>query len=142
LLLNLIVFFSFMVFFRVDFSSTILLLPFYLTQLFLLVLGLSFFLSILNVKFRDINHIWSFILLLGFFITPIVYPLSIVPFDLLRYYLLNPLARMIVDMRDIIIYSYIPNPKNFIITLAVSLLIFFAGFYIFYLRKKHLVEEL
>lgn len=142
LILNLLVFFLFMLILKVPFTFTLLLLPFYLAQIFILILGLSLLLSALNARFRDITHIWSFILLLGFFITPIVYPLSIIPFEYLRFYMLNPLARMIVDIRDITIYNYIPDPKNFLITLTVSILIFAFGWYVFYKKKNHFVEQL
>lgn len=142
LLLNMLIFFVFMYFSRVAVSWTILLFPFYLLQLFLLVLGVSFFLSSLFVKYKDLQHIWSFVLLLGFFISPIVYPLSIVPVEYLKYYLLNPLARMVVDMRYVMIYEYAPDMKNFVITLIISLIIFVIGYYVFRRRKEYFVEDL
>ncbi len=141
-ILNLFIFFLFMLILHVPFTFKLFLLPFYLIQLFILVLGLSFFLSVLNVKFRDITHIWSFVLLIGFFATPIVYPLDIIPFHLLKYYLLNPLARMIIDIRFITLYDFIPDPRNFIITFLVSIIIFAVGYYVFNKRKKLLVEQL
>lgn len=141
-LLNFFVFFIFMIFFKVEISFKLLLLPFYLFQLFLFVLGGSFLLSALYVKYRDIIHIWSFILLIGFFATPIVYPLEIIPFKYLKYYLLNPLARMVVDMRYIVLYDYIPDIKNFFITLIISILVFVFGYYIFRKKKDGFVEEI
>ncbi|MBU0666316.1 MAG: ABC transporter permease [Nanoarchaeota archaeon] len=141
-LLNLLVFFLFMIIFRVDISLKILILPFYLLQLFVFVLGVSFFLSSFYVRYRDIIHIWSFLLLMGFFITPITYPLEIVPFHLLKYYLLNPLARMVVDMRYVALYNYIPDLKNFLITLIISVFVFVFGYLIFRKRKSHFVEEI
>ena len=127
---------------EVDISLKILILPFYLLQLFVFVLGVSFFLSSFYVRYRDIIHIWSFLLLMGFFITPITYPLEIVPFHLLKYYLLNPLARMVVDMRYVALYNYIPDLKNFLITLIISVFVFVFGYLIFRKRKSHFVEEI
>ncbi len=141
-MLNFILFFIFMLIFGVSLSLTMLLAPIYFLQLFLFVLGASFFLSALYVRYRDTIHIWSFVLLIGFFITPIVYPLDIIPLEYLKYYLLNPLARMVVDMRFVMLYNYIPDLKNYIITLVISVLIFAVGLYFFRKRKHSFAEEL
>jgi len=141
-LLNFLVFFIFMLIFKADISFKLLLLPFYLLQLFLFILGVSFLLSTLYVKYRDIIHIWSFVLLIGFFVTPIVYPLEIIPFEYLRYYLLNPLARMVVDMRYIVLYNHIPDIKNFMITLIISIMVFAFGYYVFKRKKSTFMEEI
>ena len=131
-----------MLIFKVTLSFKLLLFPVYLLQLFIFVLGTSFLLSALYVKYRDMIYIWSFVLLIGFFATPIIYPIYIIPFEYLKYYLLNPLARMIVDMRDIVLFNYIPDPKNFIITFMISLLVFVFGYYIFRKNKHSFVEEI
>ncbi len=141
-LLNFLLFFIFMLIFKVGFSYKILMLPIYFIQLFLLVLGFSFFLSTLYVKYRDIIYIWSFILLIGFFITPIIYPLEIIPFEYLRYYLLNPLARMVVDIRFVVLYNYIHDLENYVITLATSIIIFVFGYYTFRKKKDSFVEDI
>lgn len=142
LILNLLIIFLFMIILKVSFSFKILLLPFYLLQLFILVLGFSFLLSALYIKFEDVMHLWTFLLLIGFFITPIIYPLDIIPFEYLRYYLLNPIARIIVDTRFILIYDYIPDLKNFFITLFISIIIFLIGWFYFRSQKKRFVERL
>jgi len=141
-LLNLFVFFLFMLILKVDISMSILLFPFYLLQLLIFVMGVSFFLSALYVKYRDVIYIWNFLLMLGFFATPIIYPVSTVPFEYLRYYMLNPLARMVVDIRDVLIYNYVPDLKNFIITLIISIIIFVFGLYVFRKRKDSFAEEI
>lgn len=141
--LNFMVFLLFSLFFDVSFSWTILLVPIYFLQLFFIILGLSLFLSSIYVKLRDVFHLWSFILLLGFFITPIMYPVSLIPINILRFYMLNPFARIIVDLRDITLFSYVPDIYNYLITLSISLFILVIGLYVFRAgKKKGFVEYL
>ncbi len=99
-LLNLLVVGIFMVFTHVGLLHTAVLLPFILLELYIFALGLSFFLSALFVKLRDVNYIWEVILQAGFYITPILYPLSrITNLTLQKFILLNPLAQIIQDAR-------------------------------------------
>lgn len=97
--LNLVVLAVFMIFQRVPVRVEIL----YLIPLFveLLAVGLSvtFFLSAFYVRFRDIDYIWQVLMQGAFYITPILYPLSLVPERWARLLLLNPMAQIIQDAR-------------------------------------------
>lgn len=75
----------------------LLLLP--IIELFIFSTALAFFLSALYVKFRDIVYIWEVALQAGFYATPILYPLTLVPEEIRRYILLNPMAQIIQDAR-------------------------------------------
>jgi len=142
LLLNLIIFFLFTLIFKVKLTITSIILPFYLVELFILVLGISFFLSSLYPKFRELSHIWSFLLLIGFWVTPIIYRETMVPEKYLKYYMLNPLARLINETRDILIYYYTPMLRQVLITLIICILIFALGFLFFRKRSPYFAEEL
>lgn len=98
--LNLIVVAIFMAWNQVPLLSTIVFLPLILIEVYALALGLSLFLSAAFVKFRDINYIWEVILQAGFYLTPILYSLSIVPnLTFQKLLLLNPMAQAIQDAR-------------------------------------------
>lgn len=77
-LLNLGVVFVFMIFDGVDFGWSALLFPFSVLLLYSFSLALAFFLSAVNVRFRDIGHIWEIVLQAVFYATPIIYPLQMV----------------------------------------------------------------
>jgi ABC-2 type transport system permease protein len=99
-LLNLIVIIVFMIINHVDPMRTILWLPLIFAELYLFALGLSFFFSAAFVKFRDINYIWEVCLQAGFYLTPILYPLSrITNVTFQKLILLNPMAQTIQDAR-------------------------------------------
>ena len=74
--LNLIVVAMFMVINHVGIQHAIIYVPLFLLEIYLFALGISLFLAALFVKFRDIGYIWEVVLQAGFYLTPILYPLS------------------------------------------------------------------
>lgn len=107
LFLNLLVIVVFMFVNHVDLMRTILWLPLILAEVYLLALGLSMFLSAAFVKFRDINYIWEVILQAGFYLTPILYPLSRIPnLTFQKLILINPMGQAIQDARYAAITHY------------------------------------
>lgn len=98
--LNLIVVGVFLILNGVDITPNILLLPVSLIEVYLFALGLSFFLAAVFVRFRDIGNIWDVIVQIGFYVTPILYPLSMVPNEFFqKLILMNPMAQAIQDAR-------------------------------------------
>lgn len=98
--LNLVIVAIAMILNRVELNLSILLLPFLLLEIYLLALGISLFLSAAFVKFRDISYIWEVLLQAGFYITPILYAMSIIHrIGFQKLMLLNPMAQAIQDAR-------------------------------------------
>jgi ABC-2 type transport system permease protein len=111
--LNLIVVAIFMLVNRVDLLNTTFLLPLILIEVYVFALGISLFLSAAFVKFRDISYIWEVALQAGFYLTPILYSLSIIhDVTYQKILLLNPMAQSIQDAR----YSLITHDKLVITT--------------------------
>lgn len=80
--------------------KTSLWLPFILLQVYIFALGLSLFLSAAYVKYRDVSYIWEVILQAGFYLTPILYPISLITsLTLQKIMFLNPMAQAIQDAR-------------------------------------------
>lgn len=101
-LLNLVVVLVFMLFDGVDFGWSALLFPITMGVLFAFALATAFFLAAVNVKFRDIGHLWEVFLQALFYATPIIYPLQLV----MNYnetaahiLMLNPIAVLFQDAR-------------------------------------------
>ena len=100
LCLNLVVVAIFMALNHVSILDTIVLLPLLLLEVYILALGCSLFLSAAFVKFRDISYIWEVILQAGFYLTPILYAVTIVPnVTYQKLLLLSPMAQAIQDAR-------------------------------------------
>ena len=78
----------------------ILLLPLLLVQTTLLAVGVGFWMSALNVKYRDIRHALPFLIQLWMFASPIIYPASIVPAKWQWVLALNPLTGILEGFRS------------------------------------------
>jgi len=144
LLLNIIVFFIFFVLSGASFQNTTWLLVIYLIEFYVLVVGLALFLCALFPKFRDIHHIWEVFVQLGFWATPIIYPISIVPEKYHILIFLNPAARIIQGCRQALI-----GPAgeflvftNHIIIVSIAVCSFVIGLGMFNKLSRSFAEDL
>jgi lipopolysaccharide transport system permease protein len=89
-----------MIYFKVAPSWELLMWPVLVIPLVTLALGVSMYLSSLNVKYRDIKYVLPFLTQFWLFLTPIIYPTTLIPerFQFLMY--LNPMAGIIDAFRD------------------------------------------
>lgn len=86
--------------------KTLVLFPVLLVEFTLIAVAVGYFLAALYVRFRDISHIWDVIKQALWYGIPLIYPLSIVPSELMqKLIILNPLAQNIQDIRAVVTYS-------------------------------------
>lgn len=78
---------------------TVVLLPVFAAYAFLAAASVSVWLSALNVTYRDVRYVVPFMIQLGLFVTPVVYPVSLVPHRFQALYGLNPMAGMVGGFR-------------------------------------------
>ena len=142
LIFNLIVFFLFILFSGLSLGPTALLLPLYLLALFGITLGVGYLLIALYAKFRDVRNIWEVLLQLGFWLTPIIYTLSIVPERFHWWIYLNPLTRVIQYSREAVIEGHLSNLDGILGLYLMAGAIFIVGYLVFRSRAKYFAEEL
>jgi ABC-2 type transport system permease protein len=97
--LNMIVVAIVMVINEVPLMQTALIVPLLLLEIYIFGLGIAFFFSAAFVKFRDLGFIWEVILQMGFYLTPILYAMSIIPVRFQKLQLMNPVAQAMQDAR-------------------------------------------
>ena len=108
---------------------------FFIPLLFIYVtifsLGIGFILSSTAVFFRDILHLYSILLIVWNYLTPVFYPLEIVPYKYRNFISLNPMTYYVEYFRKILLYNEIPDLNlNFIcffvsiISLVIGILVF------------------
>jgi ABC-type polysaccharide/polyol phosphate export permease len=135
-----IVIFAIFVFYHHGAPVTVVLLPVLIIVLFLLVAGLVFPLSVISVMYYDVEHAMPSIMRLLFFISPIMYPVSMIPENLLPYFYLNPFVGLI-QLFHMILYEGVWPPWQLLTAVsAVSVGIFFVGFWIFQKLEDVCVE--
>lgn len=112
----------------------------YVAELYLIVLGLSFLLSVAFLKFRDLAEIWTIIITAGFYATPILWPIEEIRDPLYRKLLyLNPMTFIVEYSKRVLIEGRIVDDAGSMgtflagnaVILAESLLLFVAGFLVF-----------
>jgi ABC-2 type transport system permease protein len=154
LAINMLVVIIFGIFTGVQFTPLVLLVPFSILQLYLLAIGLSFILSTLYVKFRDIGHIWDVILQALFYATPIIYPISMVinagHENIAKMMMLSPAAQPIQDMRHNLIapettmttWNMIDQWYIAIIPIIITIVLLIIGVVYFNKNSKKFAESL
>lgn len=146
--LNLIVVFVFMFFSKIVPTIAILLFIPIVLEFVIFTLGVSLILATLYTKFRDFSHIWEVGLQVLFYATPIIYPLSLVPTQFVKFMMVNPIAQIFQDARWALVshdavtsWSVISYPKNLVI-LAIVFVTVVVGVFIFIKSAKNFAEEI
>lgn len=141
----------FMLFSGVELRPVAILFPLLLLELYVFALALSFFLSALYVKYRDITYMWELLLQAAFYATPILYPLSevIKKNELIaKLMLLNPMAQIIQDSRYVLITpdttimrDLISNPVIALIPIFFVIITIIAAVAYFRKSSKYFAED-
>jgi len=121
---------------------TIILFPLVLVLLILLVLGVSYFLSIASVFLRDIQNIWTIFSGILLFITPIFWYLDEVNGILTPIQKINPLGQLIEIAHQLIIDGQIPPLAEWLYTTLFVVVIFFSGYLVLRIYENKVIEEL
>lgn len=141
-ILEFLVLIPLLVFLGVGLSPYILLFPVIHIIYFFIVYGISLILAALYVYYRDLNQIWDVLLQIGFYLSPIIYPISIVPQSYLKYYMLNPITVIIEMYRDVLLYHQTPEAISIAMALGSGLLMILLGSAIFKRLERRFAEEI
>ncbi len=126
----------------------VLLLPLVLVAVAMLVIGISLAISVLNVFFRDIEHIVAALLVPWFFLTPIIYNLDMLPQlserPWLRYLLEygNIAAPFVISLQDVLYWGRAPSAVNLVYIFIVGGLILGMGAHVFRRLQRDIAVEL
>lgn len=140
-LISCIIIVLFVIFSGVPITWHLLWLPIILIVQYTFILGITIFLSAINVYIRDIEYIIGFFINMLFYLTPILYPISMVPANLRWIVNLNPMAHIINAYRDIFYMACIPDLKHLGIVFVGSLIWLFISCKIFHKLEKGFAEE-
>lgn len=113
-----------------------------LALLVLFAIGLGVTLGILNVFFRDVGQFFTIFLQFWFWLTPVVYPITILPEPLRQYMGLNPMARLVGACQEILVHGRWPDWWQLVPVLVVAVLLCLLGLRLFRRHAGELVDEL
>jgi len=125
----------YLIFFGVP-PFTILLLPVVLLPLLVLIFGISLFLSSLGVYLRDLTQVTGVLTTALMFLSPVFYPIEILPERLRSFVRINPLALAVEHAREVMVWGRLVDWKEWALFLLTSLLMAWLGFVWFQKTRK------
>jgi len=84
------------------------------------ILAVSLLTSAAQVRWRDVGVAMPVLVQIGMFVSPVIYPLGVVPEAWRTLYLLNPMAGIINSFRDVLLRSQQPDPVPLAFAIAVT----------------------
>jgi lipopolysaccharide transport system permease protein len=121
-------------------SWTVVFLPLIWLLNVLMLMGTAWFLSLLNIVFRDLQNLLAAVLLMLLIVSPIVYTPSIVPGSLEFLIALNPFAYFVISYQRIWILGEPPTATQLVVMTSLALLAFGLGGRFFARAKRALVD--
>ena len=112
-------------------TKAFLLVPVGLIPVILFCIGMSFMLSTSMVFFRDTQFLWGVVSLLWMYLTPIFYPITIIPENILGVFVCNPLYQFITFLRTVLLQGISPNPEAYFACFTWGIGIFLLGAFLF-----------
>ena len=117
-------------------------LPFVMLAEFILALGITFLVSACNVYFRDLEYILGIISMAWMYLTPILYPMDMVPQQYADIFYMNPMTSITIAYRDILYYGRAPQMNTLLQALLLGMAILVVGQMTFGKLQKKFAEEL
>ena len=116
------------------------LVPVFLLLLLLFTIGVTLATSALNVFYRDINPVVQIGLQLWLYLTPVAYPLSVVPEKYRLFFLLNPLTGVVEGLRAALVFGREPEWPVVGISALLILIVFVGGLTLFKRTDKYFAD--
>ena len=125
-----------------SFNRSWIWLPYLWTMEVIFVCGLSLITSALNVYVRDTRYLVESVNTVLFWLVPVVYSFSVIPALYAEIYKLNPLAALILAMRNILMEGLAPRWELLVKLTLVAVLTFSFGFIVFQRLKRRFYDHL
>jgi len=113
-----------------------------LVVLVAMAVGLGVLLGTLHVFLRDIGQAVNIVLQFWFWLTPIVYPVAVVPDFIKPWFAMNPLASAVAALQDIFTGGQAPTWQTLVTLAAIALIACVAGLAAFRSQADNIVDEL
>ena len=131
-LISLIVLILVMIVTKAPFYFALIYSPIPIFFLILLTTGAGLILATVTTFFTDIKYLYGVLIMLLSFMTPLFYPIDIIPKQFLFAYKLNPLYCAVTSFRDIVLYGQFPAFKPLAFLIVTSVVVLIVGIVLFY----------
>lgn len=124
---------------KTGFHFTMLLFFIPILYLFFFSVGVSLILSCTAVFFRDLAHLYSILLTALNFLTPVFYPIDILPGTIRPFVEINPLTQAIQMLREMILYNQLPTLSQHLMIGSVTFIVLILGILVFYKKQDRFI---
>ena len=124
------------------FDLTPLFLIVILIPLIFLLAGLSWIISSIGVFVKDMQQIASVVTLIFGYLTPVFYPVEVVPDSVKFVMYINPLTYIVINARKVLVYKMLPDFRQLAIVTFASYMIMMLGYYFFRKVKVNFADML
>ncbi len=145
-LLTFLVFYGYYLFFTLGSSGLapqwgLVAVPLLIIQAALTALGAGCWLSALTAKYRDLQHVQSFLLQAWMYLTPVVYPLSEIPVRWQWLAALNPMTMVIENIKLAFLGSGTLRIDLTVMSVVISIALFISGFVKFQMAERSFIDS-
>lgn len=110
---------------------TLLLAPLPMLFLALFTLGIGLLISTIGIYFIDVVEMYAILLMAWMYLTPIIYPLDILPETVRFWVRLNPMVHLVDSFRMLVFYGTLPSPATWLVSGGLALGTFLLGWLFF-----------
>jgi lipopolysaccharide transport system permease protein len=126
-----VIFIGLLFFYQVSITLNILYLIPIITIEMIFAFGVVLLLSAVNVWYRDVGQATGLLMQLWMYMTPIIYPLSMVPEKFRQFYVLNPMVGIVEGFRNALLKGAAPDMSLLTISAVVAVITFITGYSVF-----------
>lgn len=116
-----------------------LLIPVMYLALIMFSCGVGLILSALMVYFRDTQFLYSVLIVLWMYLTPLFYPVDIIPADMMEIYTLNPMYQYVTFFRTLVLDAVMPTAAQFGWCFGYGAVTLFIGLIVFRKMKRNFI---
>ena len=136
---SLIAMFIVMIVMKVEYRSTLLLLPIPIIYVLMFSIGSGLFLATITVFFRDVANFYGVFVMAWTYFTPVFYPTSILPESAMRIMYFNPMYHYVEYMRKLILYGQFPSIRENLTCFLFGFTSLVIGITVFYVKQDSFV---
>ena len=128
-----------MVFSGIELNFTVLLLVVPMGILIIFSTGIGLLLATVAVKFRDIIHLYGVLITALTYLTPVIYPISILSAKIRFFVELNQLTGILNMFRNLMIYNTLPTVGQLLTSVTIAIGTFLLGLFVFYKNQDKFI---
>lgn len=127
---------------RAELHWTMLLMPIPICLLVVFSMGVGLFLSAITVRFRDIMHLYSVFTTGLMYLTPVIYPMSLLPAGIKVIVMINPITNYLMMFRDVMLNNTMLDPIHVLAGIVEAAIALLLGLYVFYKNQDSFILNL